>query len=434
MMSSVPLAFALLAVSVAAAAAAEPDGSGDYDFNVTTFEKKPFEIGGYVEAEWQHFDLNREGAFFRLNRSPKLHNEHNDQIQGTLHLEGAYRSGMATVRGTGEIAGTKDRFGDDRDATLLEGLVAVQTDPGITLELGKKSLKWGKGYAWNPVGFVELAKNPDDPSEAREGFAMVTGDLIASFEGPVKTVAFTPVVLPVVGGVNGSFGSAKKGTNVAAKLYLLAWDTDIDLMALTGASKTDRFGFDVSRNLTSNFEIHGEWAYITDNQRTVARSDGPNQKVIGNAINWLFGIRYLTKTDVTIIAEYYHQATGYTRSEMDGFFDLAHLAIDTGTSTLHSRATSARDAGYGRPTPGRDYLYFRVSQKEPFDLLHWTPAATVLANARDRSFSVTPELQYTGIDDLELRVRCGYLHGGSQEEFGEKQNDFKVELRARYHF
>ncbi|MDF1594082.1 MAG: hypothetical protein P1P89_21445 [Desulfobacterales bacterium] len=50
----------------------------------------------------------------------------------------------------------------------------------------------------------------------------------------------------------------------------------------------------------------------------------------------------------------------------------------------------------------RDYLYFRASIKEPFDLLYFTPAVTTIVNLNDQSLSVTPEVVYTAITNLEL--------------------------------
>lgn len=424
----------IAALTVWAFTAQAGDPATDTSFDVESFAKKPFEIGGHLETQWNHLEFNRDGALFGLNRYPDLDQRRNDQLQETLHLEGALRSGIATLHAAGELTGTWDSLDDDsHDATLFEGLLAVQPEPGVTVEIGKKAIKWGKGYAWNPVGFVERAKDPDNPTEAREGFVMLTGDLIASFAGPVRTLAFTPAVVPVEGALNDNFG-AKDGFNYAAKIYLLAWDTDVDFMVLTGAGKTDRYGFDFSRNLTSNFELHGEWAYITDNPRTLVHPNAPNEKVIENAQNWLLGLRYLTELDTTYIAEVYHQGTGFTGAEMRAFDALAHQAVDTGSSSLLSRASAARDAGYGRSTPGRDYLYVRVSQKEPFDWLYWTPAATAIVNAGDGSFSFTPEVEYDGINNLELRFRLGYLQGGRDEEFGEKPNELRGEIRARYHF
>lgn len=424
--------FCLLAVGTLPAQAEEPKES-DSSFDVGSFEKKPFEINGYVESKWQHFLFDRDSALFGVNRYADRDKTGGDQFNETLHLEGTYRAGIATFHAAGEATGAWDDFGTTRDATLFEATMALQPDPGATLEIGKKALKWGKGYAWNPVGFVERPKDADDPTVAREGFTMITGDLIASFDGPVRTVGFTPVVVPVEGSVNEDFGS-EDGFNFAAKLYLLAWDTDIDLMALAGDGKTTRYGFDFSRNVTTNFEVHGEWAFVNDSQRTVVQSGGLSRRVTEDAQNWLVGARYLTESDTTIIAEHYHQGTGFTTAESESFYDLAHGAVASGSPSLLSRALAASKAGYGRSTPGRDYVYLRVSQQEPFGVLYWTPALTSIVNAGDGSFSVTPELAYTGIENLDLRLRLGYLHGGRNDEFGEKQNDYRLELRVRYFF
>lgn len=43
-------------------------------------------------------------------------------------------------------------------------------------------------------------------------------------------------------------------------------------------------------------------------------------------------------------------------------------------------------------------------------------------------------LVYTGDTNLELRFKLNFLSGDKFVEFGEKQNDRKMELRARYYF
>ena len=57
-----------------------------------------------------------------------------------------------------------------------------------------------------------------------------------------------------------------------------------------------------------------------------------------------------------------------------------------------------------------------------------------MMNLQDRSYQVTPELQYTGINNLELRARLFLLEGRSSTDFGEKQNSRKLEVYARYYF
>ena len=80
------------------------------------------------------------------------------------------------------------------------------------------------------------------------------------------------------------------------------------------------------------------------------------------------------------------------------------------------------------------YLYTRISNKEPFDILYFTPALTAIANLDDGSYSLSPELLYTGVTNLELRFKATLLSGDRYSEFGEKPNDAKYEIRLRYYF
>jgi hypothetical protein len=49
--------------------------------------------------------------------------------------------------------------------------------------------------------------------------------------------------------------------------------------------------------------------------------------------------------------------------------------------------TSTR-SGYVAPGVMRDYLYLRVSQKEPFDILYFTPTFTITFNRADHSVTL----------------------------------------------
>ena len=79
-------------------------------------------------------------------------------------------------------------------------------------------------------------------------------------------------------------------------------------------------------------------------------------------------------------------------------------------------------------------MYLRVTQKEPFDILYLTPSITCIYNINDISYSLSPEILYTGITNLELRLKAGFLTGPDNSEFGEKLNDYRIELRIRYYF
>jgi hypothetical protein len=149
-------------------------------------------------------------------------------------------------------------------------------------------------------------------------------------------------------------------------------------------------------------------------------------------------MRHLSERDTTTILEYYRNGPGLTESEMQSFVQFVDNAyaqyLATGDDTALQRAQNALRGGYGQPNPGRSYLYLRVSQKEPFDILYFTPALTVIANADDGSTSITPELLYSGFKNIELRLRGVFLTGGAGTEFGERQASTRIEFRARLYF
>ena len=72
----------------------------------------------------------------------------------------------------------------------------MKPSPSLKIDTGKKTIKWGKGYAWNPAAFVDRPKDPDEPELDLEGFIVASADYIKSFQGPLKTFSFTPVLVP----------------------------------------------------------------------------------------------------------------------------------------------------------------------------------------------------------------------------------------------
>ncbi|MDI6725678.1 MAG: hypothetical protein QMD32_01850, partial [Smithellaceae bacterium] len=361
-----------------------------------------------------------------------------EEYNARLQLEGRYEKGPGRlyVRTNTDLRHSSFTGGTERTA-IFEGYGALKPSDSWKFEIGKKNLKWGKGYAWNPVNFLDRAKDPGDPDQTLEGNVMATMDYIRSFDGPLKTLSFTPVLFPVYDHVNDQFGLNNR-LNLAGKIYLLLYDTDLDLIYLAHGSRTARMGLDFSRNISSNLEIHGELAYIQDNQKQVLDPTGAVRLETGNATSGLIGIRHLSAFDLTTIIEYYHNGAGYNADTMKNYFRYIRQGVDLYRTTANSRmlesAQNLAVAGYGRNNPLEDYLYLRLSQKEPWGFLYFTPSLTTMVNLNDQSYSITPELQYTGITNLDLRLRFGWLGGGRETEFGEKANRYRLELRAGYYF
>ena len=325
-----------------------------------------------------------------------------------------------------------DVFGYRTESVFHEAYYSDNHFKNLTIDIGKRVQKWGKGYAWNPVGFVERKKDPNDPDLSREGYVMANADYVRSLDGALKTLAITPVILPVTKDINSDF-SNKEDTNYAAKLYLLYRDIDLDFMMLAKGSQSAKYGMDFSGNVSTSFELHGELAYIVD--QPVALLDSTNSLVTSsrNSTQSLLGFRYLTENETTIIGEYYHNGAGYSEQELTQFYKLAASDFSVAPS-LSGLARSASKVGYGKANPGRDYLYISAVVKEPYNLVYLNVGAFSIVNMADQSYSLTPELSYSGVNNTELRLRLTLLHGGDNTEFGEKINQQKIEFRLRYYF
>jgi hypothetical protein len=304
----------------------------------------------------------------------------------------------------GYVESWRDSNLNDTVLGNYESYLSYQLPPKLTLEIGKRAIKWGKGYAWNPVAFVEREKDPNDPSLSREGYVLVLADLIYSFAGSLKTFAITPILLPVTRDTNEEF-SGETATNFALKLYLLYEDNDIDLVYLGEGSLSERMGVDFSRNITSNFEIHAEWAYLRDYKKVKVSESGELRSEVNNIQRYLLGLRYLTENDITYIFEYYHNGAGYNKDDVEDFYTLVNdaelLFNNSADTSLLILAKTAAQSGYISRNFMRNYLYFRLSQKEPWDILYLTPAITIIANLDDSSYSLTPEVIYTNNYQLQ---------------------------------
>ena len=411
---------------------------GDYTFNLSETEKKPYHFGGYLEFKPVLYGLDRDAAFYKLRFYDDPQGRTLPEANGRVQLEGSYEKETYRLYvKTNTDLKYSSPDGSSEHSVFYEAYGSLKPSSSLKIDVGKKTLKWGKGYAWTPAAFVDRPKDPDDPELALEGFIVGTTDFIKSFDGPLKTFSFTPALLPVYDHVNDSFGNSNK-LNFAGRFYFLLYDTDIDLMFMTGGSHPDRYGMDFSRNITTNFEIHGEYAYIRHNPKNILDVNGNMTLQEADAQNYLVGIRHLTDFDLTTIIEYYHNGAGFSDDELKNYFAFINRAYNlyqsTGQVAALAGAKKLADGAYGRSSAAENYLYVRFSQKEPFDILYFTPALTWIINLDDQSYSLTPELLYTGFTNWELRFRTAFIVGERNTEYGEKQNDYRMELRVGYYF
>ncbi|MEA2028743.1 MAG: hypothetical protein U9N49_07180, partial [Campylobacterota bacterium] len=237
------------------------------------------------------------------------------------------------------------------------------------LSVGKKAPKWGKGYFANPVAFIDRKKDPHYPEHAKEGYSFLSYSYNKSYSGELKNFAFDLVYMPTTKDINSDFYN-NKSHNVIFKSYFLYKDIDIDLIYLYSNKQNDKIGVDFSTNLQTNFEIHAEIA-----------------KEMNSGYSYLLGLKYLTQNELTIIIEYLYQSERLDRSEP--FFD-------------------------------KQYLFTKLTQKEPFDILYSTIYYKNSLNLEDRSHLNGIGFTYSFKNNFEIDISYNQNFGEDSSEFGSK--------------
>ena len=423
------------ATALAFLLAASHAGAEEFSFDASEFEKKTFELSGYVEQKEEGLRLRAGTPAYELAYPGEA--DRNWLVRSTSTLEASAKLNLDPV-----VADVRVQAGYAKDPlvttgtdpAIMEGGVRWSAGPGLSVDIGKRVQRWGKGYAWTTVGFVERAKDSSDPSASREGFEMASVEWTKSLTGAISTIGFTGLIVPTNDSMNADFGQTKN-LNPAAKLYLLAMDTDIDLMWRGKGAKPASYGIDFSRNISTALEVHGEWARTLDAPRNTVSASGITASQTKDATSWLLGLRYLTPGEVTWISEYYRNGSGYSAGELDDYYHFLDTALALGApAPLAAKARAVAQSGYGRPNPGRDYLYVKASASEPFGWLYGAASLAAMSNLNDGSWQITPELSYTGFTNVELRARLVVLGGPSKSEVGEKLASRRLELTARLFF
>ncbi len=423
----------LLAAGISRAAGDDLDG---FDFDPDAFEKKSLQWGGYVEGKFEQFSYNEDSALYFLN---VRHTERStlDRMTGTLQLVGSYSIKKSSFNWLLKASASQDQDQYDDWANVYEAYLRLRPTDTVTVEAGKQSYKWGTGYAWNPVGFLNRRKDPNDPDEDMEGFVSLETSWVRSVGSTLESMAASVSILPVWDGVNDDFGR-KDNINLAAKLYFLVKNTDIDFLYFTGDSRSSRYGIDFASNLATNFAIHGEFSWIPHADRVVLEQNGELRVEESSSASFLLGMRYLSEQNITTILEYYHNGSGYSEEEMSRYYQLVNEAQGESDPTvatlLLEKAQTVSQNGYGAFQNRENYGYARITWKEPYDIVYFTPGITGIINLDDNSWTLTPELLYTGFTNWELRLRYSLLNGADNSEYGEKTNTDKIELRIRYFF
>ena len=394
-------------------------------------EEKKLEWSGNMDSKYIILQTRQSSPFYQLNfYGAGSLSEYLSQYKNDLYLNADYQT-----KDVGFHLRTLSTYYNDSSASfsLLEAYGSLNLSQNSFIQAGKRAYNWGKGYAFNPVGYVNPQKDPENPEQAQAGIESIGIEYVKSIEsGPLANYAFTGILIPASETISSRYAQLGDA-DLAVKTYYLLWDTDLDLMAYLSRVNAGRIGFDFSKNIQENFEIHGEVsAYWNDSKYVILNSSLSEQFNAGNS--WLLGLRYLSQQETTVIAEYYHNGNGLSGDEYQNYRNFVSGALAGGSAEAIQQAKTYSQDYFSGSTLMQDYLYLKISQPEPFNWLYFTPSLFAIYNINDGSYLLSAPLSFKAITNFELLLWPTFMLGPDGTEFGGKQIQKKFELWMRYYF
>jgi len=404
--------------------------SQEYYFEIPDAEIKGIEFNGNLDTKWGLLNSRKSSPFYGIQfyNSPET-NEYLSQYRLDFYLDGSYN-----YKQLGFFMKAFSQYAKEEplSLSLYELYGSLNFSPRLSMSIGKRRFNWGKGYAFNPAGYVNAEKDPENPDLALAGRSSLYMNYNRSFNSALlQNFSATAVILPPEAFINERFAPADN-TGAALKLYFLVKNIDIDLMGLVKKYEPSRIGFDISANVRENLEIHAEYSYANDE---ISHITG-NSIFTGNSkgSSSLLGLRYLNKSNTTLIFEYYHNNSGLSQEGFTGYLNYLKYRLESNNPELISQARQNMTSYFRSKTLMRDYLYLKLSHPEPFDIVYSSVSVFTIYNLADNSFILSPQVSYKPFTNFEFILWPFFFLGKDNTEYGSKQFQNKVEIWLRFYF
>lgn len=424
------IALLLLNSSIVIAAADETPADNEPAEAYSEQILSKLELSGSLDSRYSLLQSRKTSSLYKLQNFGQT--EKSGELSQFL-LE-PYLNGDYVTKDIGFHFKTHSTYINEQSSTfeLVELYESVNVQPTLTFLVGKKAYTWGKGYAFNAVGYVNPTKDSENPESVQAGKMSLAVDYTKSFDsGALQTLGLTFIVIPP-SNVQNKYGEVSQ-TEFAAKTYFFVWDSDIDILAYKSAPNGNQLGIDFSTNILTNLEVHGEFSQFENVPKATINQNALSiQNSAGNS--YLVGLRYLSVSDTTVIMEYYHNGSGLTADEFSQYVQYLDNSLAGGQSTAIQQALGTASTYFQESVIMSDYLYFKVSQPEPFNWVYFTPSVFVLYNIGDKSFSLGAPLSYKPFTNFEFVLWPTFLVGSERTQFGDKQFSQRWEAWFRFYF
>ena len=417
---------------------ASPVFSQDYDFDVSEFEKKPFEFLGTTEFRPsliipEKKSLSWKLKYFDKNSTPNLMDTYLLLVVPSAKF---IQNGLSVYSsGDGRIIYNNPEKLLDFDLSLLEGYCKYEFNPRWSVLLGKKLYKWGKGYIYNPVSFAGRQKDVNNVDASLEGYYSASVEYVKSFSSKVlKNLSQEIIVIPVYKELNDDYDTGDKHWFLF-RTYFLIVNTDYELFFTVSEDFGYKIGVAAAHNILTNWEIHGELSFLPEAEKMLISENGyPELHAEKNTIQSIVGTRYLSPFNATFYLEYIYNGAGLSKQEMQDWYTTAQNAFDSQNTQVIDLLRKNWFSNLNEQFIMNHYIYFKIQYPEPFYFLYFTPSLYLLFNVDDKSFLSGLDMNYKRFNAVSFNMKLIGLYGKTNSEFGSKMSELKTELNVKFFF
>jgi hypothetical protein len=274
------------------------------------------------------FSILDEGTLSKLNLTTPFNYQNRilpQSVQGNDAISNLFLSygGLSTSLNVSALANNLST--PDYNYSIRELSYDLSLTDNLDMTMGRKILKWGPGYAFNPTGVVEPQRSPSDPSDR---LGQNVGRTLISMNAFLGKSSLTLVYLNDAQFQSGNFHWGEH--DYALRAYTLL--SGLDLSGILHYRQGDRLeaGTNWSYVVGENLELHGEFLAKKGSStlyHEILWSDNPEQIFASypyterfdnsNEIFYklLLGGQYTFENGINIALEYYRNMDGLSTSE-----------------------------------------------------------------------------------------------------------------------
>ena len=143
-----------------APAFSEENKAEEYKFEVSETEKKPYHLGGYLEAMPILFGLDKNASLYKLNFYNRNVGATTPEYDGTLQLEGSLEKGISRFYIKTNTAYTNNYQTERNQYPPLRGQPLSQTLTDLYYRIRQENAQLGQGLCLEPGGLSRPAEEP----------------------------------------------------------------------------------------------------------------------------------------------------------------------------------------------------------------------------------------------------------------------------------